>query len=471
MTGEKRTGLAGISWISSAPVRGRTVFLRIALLIVIVLFSALGYLTYLNHEVPVTLFLIQGRPLTTSIPAVMIVSFASGALIVFVAGLMRDLLEGWRQLRKGRKEKKDESVHGDIAKGLTLLAQGDTDRAQTHLTSALRRDPENPDLCIRLSDLFAAQGRLNEAIDMLDRAWALDSSNREILFKKTKLYDQMENRSLVISNLKKLLAMDPGNLRALVELRDIHLREEHWEKARALQRKLMREKRNGADIGREKNRYLGITYEYARSLPAKGDDGALEKSIRLCKEIIKHHRGFLPAYLLIGEIYQKQQRWVEAGRILGRGFRVSKHVIFLLRLEDLYLKRNDRKTLLKIYRRILETNPGNTIFPFFYARLCLRLNMLDEAMDELVEIKDRREQMASLHSLMADIFARKGRTEHAVRAYKTATELAGYEEPLFVCRFCREESTAWVARCPSCSQWNGYDLAIQEDEPDSQVKA
>jgi lipopolysaccharide biosynthesis regulator YciM len=447
------------------------VLLRIALLIVIVLFSALGYMTYLNHEIPVTLFLIQGRPLTTSIPAVIIVSFASGALIVFVVGLMRDLVEGWKQLRRDRKEKKDESVQGEIAKGLTFLAQGNTDRAQTHLTNALRRDPENFDLCVRLSDLFAAQGKLNEAIDMLDRAWALDSQNWEILFKKAKLYDQMGNRSLVIGTLKKLMAMDPGNLRALVELRDIYLREEDWVKARALQRNLMREKRNGPDIAQEKDRYLGITYECARSLPAKDKDGALEKSIRLCKEIIKQDRGFLPAYLLIGEIYQKQKRWVEAGRILGRGFRVSKHVIFLLRLEDLYLKRNDRRTLLKIHRRIIESNSGNTIFPFFYARLCLRLNMLDEAMDELVEIKDRRKHMASLHSLMAEIFARKGRPEEAVRAYKTATELAGYEKPLFVCRFCRRETTEWVARCPLCSQWNGYHLAIQEDEPDPPVKA
>ncbi len=337
--------------------------LRIALLIVIVLFSALGYMTYLNHEIPVTLFLIQGRPLTTSIPAVIIVSFASGALIVFVASLMRDLVEGWRQLRRDRKEKKDESVQGEIAKGLDFLAQGNTDRAQTHLTNALRRDPENVDLCARLSDLLAAQGRLNEAIDMLDRAWALDSQNREILLTKAKLCEQMGNRSLVIGTLKKLLAMDPGNLRALVELRDIHLREENWEKARALQRNLMREKRNGPDTAQEKDRYLGITYEYARSLPARGDDGASEKSIRLCKEMIRQDRGFLPAYLLIGEIYQKQKRWVEAGRVLGRGFRVSKHVIFLLRLEDLYLKKNDRRTLLKIHRRIIESNSGNTIFP------------------------------------------------------------------------------------------------------------
>jgi len=447
------------------------VFLRIALLIVIALFSALGYMTYLNHEIPVTLFLIQDRPLTTSIPAVIIVSFASGALIVFLAGLMRDLVEGWRQLRRGRKERRGESVQGEIAKGLTSLAQGNTDRAQSHLTNALSRDPENVDLCVRLSELLAAQGRLNEAINMLDRAWALDSQNREILFKKARLYDQMGNRSLVTGAFKKILAMDPDNRRALVALRDIHLREENWEKARSLQKNLMRGKRNGSDIAQEKDRYLGITYEYARSLSARDNDGALEKSIRLCREIIKQDKGFLPAYLLIGEIYQKQKRWVEAGRILGRGFRVSKHVIFLLRLEDMYLKRNDRRTLLKIYRRIIESNSGNTVFPFFYARLCLRLNMLDEATDELVEIKDRRKHMASLHSLMAEVFARKGRPEEAVRAYKTATELAGYEKPLFVCRFCRRESTSWVARCPSCSQWNGYHLAIQEDEPRPPVKA
>jgi tetratricopeptide (TPR) repeat protein len=439
------------------------VLIRIALFIVIVLFAALGYMTYLNHEIPVTLFVVQGKPLHTSLPAVIIVSFASGALIVFLATLMRDLVEGWKDLKRGRKEKRDESAQMETAKGLTLMAQGDPKGAQFHLTHALRQDPENLALCLNLSDIYGAQGRFEDAIAMLDRAWAIDSQNLETLLKKAKLYDQMGNRVLATTTLEKIRTMAPGNRRALIDLRNIHLREENWEKALALQRSILRDRKNGPDVAQEKDLYLGIAYERAQTLLAENHEGSIEKSIRLCKEIIKQDREFLPTYVLLGDIYQKQRRWAEAGRVLGRGFRVSKHVIFLLRLEDLYLRRDDRKTLLKIYRRTIENNPETLAFSFFYARLCLKLNMLDEAMDELVEIKERWNTMAPLHGLMAEILTSKGHLEKAVHAYRTATQLTRFGQPVFFCRFCQRKSTEWTARCPTCRQWNGYLLEVQEE--------
>jgi tetratricopeptide (TPR) repeat protein len=432
--------------------------LRTILFFVILLFALFGYITYLNHEIPVTVFLLKGRPLTTSLPALVIISFASGALIVFLGSLARDLAAGWRELMRGRRLKREETVQAEIAKGLHWLLKGNGERAENHLNRALKMDPQNTDVCVKLSDAHASQGRLNEALEILDRAWGIDPENDEILLKKARLYNQMGNSPMAIDTFERVLARDASNRTALVDARDICLQQENWEKALRVQEDILKIIKNEGDGSREKSLYLGIKHECARSLIREATEASMERSLRLCREMIKQQRDFQPAYILMGEIYQKQRRWVEAARIFGRGFRLSKSAIFLLRLEDLYLKREDRKTLLKIYRRTIEKNPENTIFSYFYARLCLRLNMYDEAMDELVEIEKRRKGMAQLHGLMAQVLAAKGHLEEAIREYRTASELANSQRFPFRCRRCHRESTEWTARCPSCHEWNTYFL-------------
>ena len=445
-------------------------FFRIILLVTIAIFSLLGYVTYLNHEINVTLFLVRGKPLTTSLPAVIIVSFAFGALIVFVAGLIRDLVARWNEVRRERKKRRQEITQGEIIKGLVLLSKGDIEQGKSHLTTALKRDPENQDILVTLGDINTGQGKLQEALEILERAWAIDPDKNEILLKKARLLDQMGHPTMAIDTFQRVLERDSNNLPALMALRDVYLRQHEWKDALNVQRRILKVVKNEPDSRRERGLFLGIRYEYAQSLMIEGNTGSLEESLGLCKEIIRHDKGFHPAYLLMGDIYQKQRRWAEAGRILGRGFRVSRSMIFLLRLEELYLRRDDPRTLLKIYRRTLENHPDNMIIPFFYAKLCLRLEMLDEAMDELVEIRERGTDLAPLHGLMAQVLAEKGRLDEAVREYKTASERAASLQPSFVCTSCQRKSSDWLARCPSCNKWNTYFLE-GEEVPSANVPA
>ena len=387
-----------------------------------------------------------------------------------MAGLIRDLMEGWKELKRDRETKKKEALQAEIAKGLNLLSKGDAGRGLIHLTNALERDPENLDIYARLSDIHASQGRLKEAVEVLEKAWAIDSDNEEILLKKARLYDQIGNSLMAIDTLKKVLAMDPNNLTALMDARGVYVKGENWKEAFGVQKKILRTIKSDTNASQEKRLYLGLKYEYAQSLTREGNEGSLEKALRLCREIIKQQKEFLPAYILLGDIYQKQNRWVEAGKILGKGFHVSRSVTFLLRLEDLYLKRDDRKTLVRIYRRALENNPDNLVIPFVYSGLCLKLKMLDEAMDEIVEIKKRRKDTAALHGLMAEVLAEKGQMDKAVREFRRTVELAGSLRLPFVCRSCQRESGEWVARCPSCNQWNTYFLE-GEEKPNISMRA
>ncbi|NIS70172.1 MAG: DUF1049 domain-containing protein [Proteobacteria bacterium] len=444
--------------------------LRILLFIMILIFSLLGYLTYLNHEILVSIFLVQGKPLSTSLSAVIIISFASGALIVFFASLVRDLRKGWRDLKGEKKAKQRENLQEEIVKGLTSLSKGDLKSAKDRLTHVVKGDPRNLDIYEQLSDIHASQGELEEAIELLEKALAIDSHHTGMLLKKARLYKRIGNLKLATDLLEQVRAIDPVDLEALMELRDLYRRQEKWPEALRLQERIAKVSKKDTDVLREKRFGLGLKYEYAQSLTNYGDDESLAKALKLCKEMIKDQKQFEPAYVLLGDIYQKQRHWAEAGKILGKGFRVSKSAVFLLRLESLYLKRDDSKTLLKIYRRILETNPDNRDISFLYSKLCLKLDMLDEAMDELVELKKRGNDLAVIHGLMAEVFARKGQLEEAVREYERSRELMTSPQLPFSCRFCQKQSFEWTALCPFCNEWNAYFQVGEERIPsDTQI--
>ena len=84
--------------------------------------------------------------------------------------------------------------------------------------------------------------------------------------------------------------------------------------------------------------------------------------------------------------------------------------------------------------------------------------MLDEAMDELVEMKDRWESIPAYHALMGEVLVQKGRWEDGLQQFKRACSLSDAEKPTFLCRSCGETSQEWMARCPSCDHWNSYFL-------------
>ena len=50
-------------------------------------------------------------------------------------------------------------------------------------------------------------------------------------------------------------------------------------------------------------------------------------------------------------------------------------------MEDLYVDRGEPGVILKIYRRLLECGAKNQLLMFLYARLCLKLEMIDEAIE------------------------------------------------------------------------------------------
>ncbi len=180
-------------------------------------------------------------------------------------------------------------------------------------------------------------------------------------------------------------------------LRDFYIWKKDWDEAYEVEKRI----KKFVKTEEENKRLIGIQYEMAltdfNKFPQR-----IDKVIDTLKEIISEEKRFIPAYILLAEAYKRVDKLNEAGRTYGRGYTKTGHVIFLLKMEDLYINRGDPGAILKIYQRVLELSTKDHLILFLYARLCLRLEMIDEAIDTLNTLIAEGEEFRGLHRAMAE---------------------------------------------------------------------
>ncbi len=431
--------------------------LLIMILIVISLFCWISLENPLDIE-----FHLFGETLSTSVSALMITSFVLGALLVFISTLARDAKRAIEGYQKSRQIRKGQSLKEELNKGMDDFLRGNLPKAKTHFVEVLKRDPSQIDLYFRLSEIALKEGNDEEALYWLERARLIDMKNVDILLSEAGLYQRMKRFDEAIRTLNLAIGLDETNLKALRSLREICLNSRRWEEAIRIQKSILKLTKGKQTEEEETLCYLGLKYEHARELLSRGGEENLENALKEAKEIVRERKTFLPGFVLLGDIYLRIGKWASAGKVWGKSFTRFKSIIFIVRLEDLYLDREDPSTLLRIYQRALRQNPNNWVIAFFYAKLCLRLEMLDEALEVINEISLKRMDFPALHRLLAEIYLHKKDFGRAAQEFEKTFELSGTSYLSFSCSACERESIEWVAYCPQCHQWSTY--TIKEDE-------
>ena len=434
--------------------------IRLLLIIILIVVSLFCWLSLLN---PVDVeFHFFGEVIPTDLPTLMISSFVLGAMLVFISTLTRDAKRAIEGYQKSRQKKKGESLKEDLNRGMDEFLRGNLAKAKAHFVEVLKRDPSQIDLYFRLSEITLKDGNEEEALHWLERARLIDMRNVDILLGEAEMYQRMKRFDEAIRTLNRAISMDDTNLKALRSLREIYLDSRRWGEAIKTQQSILKLIRGKQAEEEETLFYLGLKYERARDLLNQGGEENLESALKEAKEILRERKSFQPGFVLLGDIYLRMGRWASAGKVWGKSFTRFKSVIFILRLEELYLSREDPSTLLRIYQRALAKNPEDWVIGFFYAKLCLRLEMLDEALEEIDEISLRQKDFPALHRLLAEIYLHKKDFGRAAQEFEKTFELSRTSYLPFRCTTCERESREWIAYCPQCRQWSTY--TIKEDE-------
>ena len=432
---------------------------KLLIFIFCVFLFAYLYISHLNQDIA-RLYVGNQRFYENTVADFVVVSFIVGVIFSFILGFFLDLkrfVGGWIE---ERREKRRDEIKEVVEKAKAYNLKGDREKAIDTLERLTRRSPDAEEPYLVLADLFTSTKEFDKAVDALNQAIMRFGKRESLLIKKVKISLEKKDTQGIESLLKDVLKQNEMNIEAMSILRDYYIGKKDWNNSIELERRL----RRFIKTEDEKRRYAGILYEKAKESFQKGDGDTYHDLIHELKEVISEDKLFIPGYILLAEIYKAVGKPNESGRVYGRGYTKTGHIIFLLKMEDLYVERGDPGVILKIYRRILDISANNHLVSFLYARLCLRLEMIDEAIDTISMLFAEGKNFSGLHRAMAEAHAHRGQMSKAVEEFRKAFPMDRVYIP-FKCDNCQAAYEEWRDFCDKCNSWNSIIVEKQDFLP------
>lgn len=429
-------------------------FVRLLLLLIILILAFFIYFDKLN-PVELTLYYLPGKSLTFSASIVLIACLALGLLIGYGAHLYNSITHWLKHWREDREEKKAREVGSIYRDGVTRLLSGDLKKARTLLQKALDRDPKRIDTYIALANVHLQEGDPQAALSLLLKARELEPKSLEVLFKLASTYEETGSLDDARSSYQAILDIEAGNRKALRALRDLALKTDAWDEALELQKRVLKVAAGSKRVAEEQQKMQNIRYEVAR---LRIETGQADKAIGDLQDIVRNHAEFTPARVTLGDAYLALSRPADAVRTWQDGYRDLGRSVFLSRLEDYYMDTEDPATLLTFYRSRIAENQDDMVLRLFFGKFCLRLEMVDEAVDQLFTVESSGVESSQLHFLLAEAYRRRDRKEDAIEEYKRALGANKHLRLGYVCDACAAPSQEWQSRCPACRAWGTFSL-------------
>jgi lipopolysaccharide biosynthesis regulator YciM len=444
------------SFVPASGVGLEIIMIRVALFVLVLIAFVLGFL-YFQAINPgdITVHLSDGLNITLPISVMLISVMLIGLLIGTGIHMLSAMLVSLRSWRGGRLQKKSEEISNMYRSGVGRLLSGDLVKARALLTKAYDRDNKRVDTLLALASVALQEGKQDEGIELLQKARKLEPKGYEVLFKLAATYEQSGRREEAMGIYKELLASDTNNRKAMRSQRDILIDLKQWEEALALQKRLVKASPSGAKGEAEKSIMRQLRYEL---IVQQLDAGQIDQAIDGCRELIKQNAACTPARVTLGDAYHRAGRDSDAIKVYQDGYRALKKSVFLARLEDLCINVENPAALLSFYRKQMQTEPDDLLLKLYFGRLCLRLEMVDEAFQHLGDLESSNVEFSKLHLLLAEAQRRRNNTQEAVKEYQKALNIDGHLSLGYFCENCGAKSAEWQSRCPECNSWDSLVL-------------
>jgi tetratricopeptide (TPR) repeat protein len=176
---------------------------------------------------------------------------------------------------------------------LACLAEidGRYPEAEDLLREALQRDENSPYLVLKLSEILAKRGSMQDALAAAQRAVNLDPSDPAARVFLAQLYSQLQEFELAISQYREILSRDPGNKDVRLQLVTLLIRSKDYEGALDELSILTH---------REPGLIIGHYYEGKINLELK----EYEKAEKAFLRVLKLNESFLPALFDLAALYE-----------------------------------------------------------------------------------------------------------------------------------------------------------------------
>ena len=436
----------------------------VGILLALVVVVLVSYLSNQNPELLLDRFQLSSSrsvPLYLALLGVFLLGFLPAVSVLLTQTLKRDL----EQRRERRRSREAKSLRGGFRRSVDLAVDGQWSKAGTELESFLIETPEDFGALLRYGEVLRRQGRTEEALEVHRRASVLYPQSVAVLYQLAEDYEANGEAEVARQIRDRILRDFPGcGLRVLRRRRDAALAERNWRRAAREQERiesLLAE--GGEELVQEPEQGVRIGLAYQRAVDLLEHERVDEAREGLL-DALKGEPTFLPAMILLGEAELVRGDSRAAVEEWQHGFEATGSAVFLQRIEDHYIENEQPLQAIETLHRFMAAAESDLLPRFFLGRLYSRLEMHEEALKTLSELKDRIASSPTYHCLLARIHERRGEMGMALESLYECVREAGAEADEFVCSSCGARTADWRARCHTCGSWNTVDLDFQEDE-------
>jgi len=440
-------------------------FNRLLMIIIfLVLFTFWSYLLYLNPgKVDTTLPLLE----TYSVPIIVYITIPLilfGLLFLFFVMGMKDYFLDILASRKTKQKARYEKLFSD---GVFLMNSDKPREAIPIFKKVVSAGKDFGEVKLQLGRAYRKMGDFDEALKWDLSARQSEGNKINVLKSLEKDYSSLNRMDEATHTLKVMLDMDPDNIYILHRVRDMSIDNKNWSQAFEHQKQIIKNTKKKEDLKKETELLLGIQYELAQNLfESKKYDDAL----KLLKEVSRVDINFVPANVLIGDIFESKEDFHGAIKHWTKSFLQTQASIFLSKINLSHLKKDKPEDLLKLYKEQLGKALNTPLVKFHLAALKIRLGLLDEAFNEFDEIITTKIDFPSLHFYFGELYLQRGEYKKSSEEYKKFIEGLERSGIVYSCRSCQARMTKWAGRCPRCKSWNTVSFDALEKLTPEQIK-
>jgi len=423
---------------------------RIFLIAILVIFSFIVFFAHHNRASVIIDLSTFGRhevPLTVLV----IIPLLAGILITLLFATIYDLQRTLSFYRESREVRQNEKIREIYAQGMNSFLAKRWAQAKSFFRKILLKDPNNIPAFLRLGEISLQEGDYSEAIRLHLRAKNLDPDNLEVLLDLETDYEKAGQIDEAIMVLERIRERFKDNLDARQKLQSLYIRKGMWDKALEVQKDVLKSSGQATKADSQRRTLLGCRYEIGN---ARLKEKEFKEAAKIFRQVAKLDKGFLPAYLKLGETYYLSGEKMKAGRIWERAFDVTRSSVFLEWLEQLYLELEEPERLLSFYHQRILRYPHDLLLRLYLGKLYHRLEMIDEAEEQFRLLTREVPSFALPHFMLAQIFERRRVWGEAMAQYKEVLSLLPLPLFQYRCSECGNHTVEWQDRCSKCGEWN-----------------
>ncbi len=433
-------------------------FFRIYLFLAALFVVLFLYLSSLNNN-SLSIRLSSANQYELPVIPLLFAAFLAGFFIHLIITAIRGGQRYLHSLKTTRENKNLKEAGKLVASGKKAIFLGNTEKGIELLQKAISMNRDLLEPYLMLSEYHLDNEDYDKASAILHDLPAELENDITVQMERAHLYSAEGNYKGATAILRRLDEKEDGlDLKRL--LRDTYINAEDWEEASRTQKEIVKAVKK-EDASPEERISAQIKHERAKRLiEAKKGDEAVKKF----SELNKKYKTYAPPYVNLGKHHRVEGNREMAVAAWKKGYSATKNLIFVFLLEDFYLKEEEPQEIIEIYKGLIIEEPGNPLLHLFLGKLYLRLEMRDDALEQLEKAQELGLESPYLSRLRGEAAYRTGNFEEAAMRFK---EAMGQKRRIlipFACTSCAYESNNWHGTCPKCGEWDKLQVAVAATE-------